>query len=94
MQMCEEASFVEKIKNLNHYELLEMKVTLIEALNSTDFQINLANKDLSSKAINKMLQSSVNTLDSALNIASSGASTAVKDTLLKVDMQLDLEKVT
>ena len=55
MQMCPEGDLVEKVKTMNHYELMAMRVSLLEALQSSEFKINLDDKHVSSQMINKVL---------------------------------------
>ena len=41
LQMCPEESLVEKVKGMNHHELLALRVALMEALYSSEYTIDL-----------------------------------------------------
>ena len=52
---------------MNHHELLALRVSLMEALNSSEYSINLDSNNVSSQVINKVLaNNSVATMDSVL----------------------------
>lgn len=54
--MCPDDALVEKVKGMNHHELLALRVHLMEALNSSEYTINLDATNVSSQVINKVLQ--------------------------------------
>ena len=56
LQMCPDDALVEKVKGMNHHELLALRVHLMEALNSSEYTINLDATNVSSQVINKVLQ--------------------------------------
>ena len=67
LQMCPDDSLVEKVKGMNHHELMSLRVALMEALNSSEYTINLDTANVSSQILNKVLQNnSVATMDSAI----------------------------
>jgi len=49
--MCPEEVLVGKIKLMNHYELMSMRISLMEALQASEFQINLDNLGSSSSQV-------------------------------------------
>ncbi len=51
---------------MNHYELLAMKVSIKEALDSNEFTLSLGSEEIPTNAINGLLKSSANSLDSHL----------------------------
>ena len=54
--MCPDDALVDKIKNMNHHELMAMQVALMEGLNSSEYTINLDNQlNISSNQISKVL---------------------------------------
>lgn len=51
---------------MNHYELLAMKVSIKEALDSNEFTLSLGSEEVPTNLINGLLKSSANSLDSHL----------------------------
>ena len=86
MQMCPEELLNAKVKKMNIFELMQLKVAMKEALMSNEFTISLKNKDVPSQALNSLIQSSVGSLDSALNTNVSPEQNPKKPDLLTLDM--------
>ena len=98
LQMCPDDALVEKVKGMNHHELLALRVHLMEALNSSEYTINLDATNVSSQVINKVLQNqSAATMDSAILRSSEPTSpdnhlkTPAADK--KIHLDLDVAKI-
>ena len=55
LQMCPEDQLVEKVKNMNHFELMSLRVALVEALQFSEFKIKFNEKVDSPAVINKVI---------------------------------------
>ena len=93
--MCPEDQLVEKVKNMNHFELMSLRVALVEALQYSEFKINFSTKE-NPQIINKVIQSSAASIESsaaALNSDPESSPNTKKNPEKKSSLHLNVQKV-